>query len=166
MTFRLASLLKVRRLQADTAAARAGAATAAAQAAHRHAETRHAALAESGHVGHTDAWTFQAGVAARATRASMYTESVADAAQADDEALEQRGQWAQARRAVRALERLEVRHLEEQNAAALAAEQVVLDEHGTRSRAAAVRDARRAADTADTAGAARTTGPVGTGGTR
>ena len=157
MSFRLASLLKVRRLQADAAAARAGAATAAAGAAHRHAEQRHADLAASGHAGHTDAWTFQAGVAARATRASMYTESVADAAQADDAALQQRGQWARARRAVRALERLEVKHLEEQNAAVLAAEQVVLDEHGTRSRAAAVRDARRAAEAV---------GPVGSEGPR
>lgn len=144
MTFRLASLLKVRRLQADAAASRAGAATMAAASAHRHAEQRLADISVSGHVGHADAWTFQAGVAARATRASMYTESVADAAQADDDALEHRGQWAQARRAVRALERLEVKHLEEQSAAALAAEQVVLDEHGTRSRAAAVRDARPA----------------------
>ncbi len=147
MTFRLASLLRIRRLQADAAASRAGAANAAVTTAVRTAEQRQADLASAGHAGSgvEDVRIFRASVAARSTRASLYTESVADAAQLETDAVVVRQQWADARRTVRTLERLEERHLAAQQAAEMAAEQVVLDEHGTRSRAAAVRDARLAA---------------------
>lgn len=147
MSFRLASLLKIRRIQADAAASRAGAANAAVAASARTVEQRQSDLASMGHAGSgvDDVRIFRASVAARSGRASLYTEAVADAAQSETDAVVVRQQWADARRTVRTLERLEERHLAQQQAAETAAEQVVLDEHGTRSRAAAVRDARIAA---------------------
>lgn len=133
MTFRLASLLRVRRLQADAAAAAAGAATARSAQAQRDAAARRVDLAAAAAAHHVDEWQFRSAVAARSARASLLTESVALAEAAQETAAGARTDWAQARRAVRTLERLEERHLAAQVAAHLAAEQLVLDEHGSRA---------------------------------
>jgi hypothetical protein len=134
MSFRLAPLLRVRRLQADAAAAAAGAASARATAAQQTAAERRADLAATQAPQVGDEWLFRATIAARSARSSMFTESLAFAAVQEEAAVGARGEWAEARRAVRTLERLEERHLAAQVAAQLAAEQLVLDEHAGRSR--------------------------------
>ncbi len=133
MSFRLAALLRVRRLQEDAATARAAAAAARAAAASRGAEERRNDLAGAHAPHEADERLFQASIAARSARSSAYTEGVALAQVQHEASVGARQEWAQARRAVRTLERLEERHLAAQVAAQLAAEQLLLDEHAGRS---------------------------------
>ncbi len=135
MSFRLASLLRVRRLQSDVAAGASAAAAARAAAAHRAAGDRRAELAGSAAPHVADQWQFRSAVAARSARSSLLTESLAFAGEQDQGAAQARAAAVTARRAVRGLELLEERHLQEQTAAQLAHEQRLLDEHAGRTAA-------------------------------
>lgn len=135
MSFRLAALLRVRRLQADAAASTAAAAAARSAAAHRAVAGRRAELAATAAPHQADAWQFRSAVAARSARSSLLTEAAADADGHERGALAAREAWAVARRDLKALEQLEERHLAAQSAAVLAAEQLLLDEHAARAHA-------------------------------
>jgi len=132
VSFRLAALLRVRRLQEEVAAAEAAAAAHRAAAASRLAAERRGELADARPPQQADEWQFRTAVAARSARTSMLTESLAFAEVHGRAAALARGEWSTARSAVRGLERLEERSLAAQAAERLAAEQVLLDEHATR----------------------------------
>ncbi|PWJ52591.1 hypothetical protein SAMN06264364_11986 [Quadrisphaera granulorum] len=132
MAFRLAQLLRVRQVQADTAAASAGTAAGRARTA-RSAETaRRAELAGAGFPEGTGEKAFAAIVAARGAMAARYAESVDLTHQAEDEARHAAAVLAAARAKVKALERLQEHHAAAEREAAEHADQALLDERGSR----------------------------------
>jgi len=137
--FRLAALLRVRKLQQDAAAGRAGAAAAQARTAEAAVEHRRTALASSGLPEGGDELVWRATVAGRAALSSLLTTSRALAEERARDAVQAQAEWAGARREVRPLERLLERHREVEAAEELRAEQVLLDEHASRSGAGEAR---------------------------
>jgi flagellar FliJ protein len=131
--FRLASLLRVRRLEEDRAAgvlAAANARRADAAARRRQAET---ALTFGGLPQHADELHWQAAVASRAALGGLLAESVAASMQASDAAGVAEQAWSAARTRAVVLEKLEVRHDLAQQVEELRLEQLVLDEVATRN---------------------------------
>jgi len=131
--FRLAALLRVRKLQEDAAAGRAGAAAATARTAEGAVERRRTALASSALPEQADERIWRAQVAGRAALSASLTNSRALADERARDAGQAQAEWAGARRAVRPLERLLERHREVEAAEELRAEQLLLDEHATRA---------------------------------
>lgn len=130
--FRLAALLRVRRLQEEAAAARAAAAAGAARTAAGARDARYEALGRASTPARADERAFCAAVAARTALLDLYTDSVALAASASASRDAVHADWVAARLRVRPLERLADRHAVEQQAEALRAEQALLDEHAGR----------------------------------
>lgn len=132
-SFPLAGLLRLRRLEEDRAGARFGSASgrlAALAARERRALTDTEQLATD--IDSVEA--LRAVAAARASALGMLTElqALTATAQAERDAAEQ--EFGAARARTIGLEKLETRHVAETTAAALAAEQAVLDELGSRAR--------------------------------
>jgi flagellar protein FliJ len=134
VSFRLTSLLRVRSLQQDIAAAGAGSAAARAGAARRASAERQDELALSGFAAHGDARTFAAAVAARSASTHRYVESLALAGELDTRSAQARADWVAARRRTVPLEKLQERSDAADAVEDLRAEQAVLDEHGARTR--------------------------------
>ncbi|GAA2483431.1 hypothetical protein [Terrabacter carboxydivorans] len=137
--FSLAGLLRLRRLEEEQAGAVYGAATA------RHAALvartdRAIAEAEAIRAEVDTIHELQAVAAARAASMAMLAELHALTAGADDERTSAQRGYSAARGRTLGLEKLEDRHTETVHAAALVAEQVVLDELGS---SAFSRSARR-----------------------
>lgn len=128
MSFRLAGLLRLRRLEED----RAAGALAAANAERHRASEHRVATAERIARSTLDDDDFSAAVAGRAALFGVYAESTAFLALAQERAAEAGVAWTGARRAVRMLDKLEDRHTAAEEAAGLRAEQLLLDETATR----------------------------------
>jgi flagellar FliJ protein len=131
--FRLASLLRLRTLQEERAAgALAGApgATRAAEATRRDAGR---AVVEHALPTHVDLQHWQAGIAARAALGGLAAEAtvlLGEATAAQDDAGRR---WSEARSRSVALEKLEARHSQAVRREEDRAEQLVLDEIGSRT---------------------------------
>lgn len=133
--FRLASLLRLRTLQEERAAAElavAAGATRAAEATQRDADRALAAHALPTQV---DVQHWQAGVAARAALAALATEATVLLGQATAAQDEASSRWSEARSRSVALEKLESRHTQAVRREEDRAEQLVLDEIATRTSA-------------------------------
>lgn len=133
-TFRLASLLRLRRLQEDQAAIELAKAAAERLRASERAERHHRDLAGHRTPGITSAAGWTASVAARAALSAASRQAAAEAATAADRADAATSTWQDARRDTAALERLEERHDAEVAADRLRAEQLHLDEHAAAHR--------------------------------
>jgi flagellar FliJ protein len=129
---RLASLLRLRRLQQDQAAGRLAAAASAADTAAAATSTRVDALAGAAAPLEAEGPAWMAALAARAALGSALVE----ARQLEVLAVERRGEahtaWLEARRRSRAVELLDERAAAEESLAEQRAEQIVLDEHASR----------------------------------
>ena len=132
--FRLAGLLRFRRLQEDQAAAELGRANG--ETARARAQARNAALALGSHsidgtVAVTAWHAALAGRAALRTDMDVATALVASAARV---AAEREAEWKAARARSLPLEKLEERHAERVAEQELAADQIVIDEAASRVR--------------------------------
>ena len=128
MSFRLAGLLRLRRLEED----RAAGALAVANAERRSADERRTAAAGRLAASSLDDGDFSAAVAGRAALFGAYAESTAYLAIAQQRAAEAGSTWTDARRSVRMLDKLAERHAATEEAEQLRAEQLLLDETATR----------------------------------
>jgi len=126
--FPLAGLLRVRAMAEERAAAELAAARRDERAAASRARSTEDRLGESGTPSLADGRAFQAAVASRMALASMLVEHRAHAVAAQDESDRRADVWTDARRHVRAIERLEERHEDTVRAEDARAEQLVLDE--------------------------------------
>ena len=126
--FRLAGLMKVRKLEEDQAAAELARRTIAAQVAATRRESSLSALTTQYLPDQSDARSWQVSVAARAAASAALTDARAaerSASHAEDGA---RLAWNGAHTATSVLSKLEHRHVVEQTREELEAEQKVLDE--------------------------------------
>ncbi len=130
--FRLAGLLRLRKLQQDHAAADLARANAASRTAAELAVRRREALAAHRMPDETGALAFTAAAAARAALSTAGIESAEHAATAAQEAGQATDAWNVARARSRALEHLEERFVEGVVRAGRDAEQRRLDEHSSR----------------------------------
>lgn len=133
--FRLATLLRLRTMQEDQAAAELGRANGEAHAARRRVEATTRRLAEAGVPDGMTASAWRAVAASRAALRRDVEAAGAVALAAAATVAERERQWQDARARTRPYERLEERHVEQTTAAELAAEQLALDEAAGRSRA-------------------------------
>lgn len=127
-TFRLAGLLRLRRLEEERAAARLAQANAERTAAHHRRDGDVDRIARST----LDEDDFTVAVAGRAALFGMYAESTAYLALAIERAEQAGVEWSGARTAVRMIDKLEERHAATEEAEALRAEQLLLDETAIR----------------------------------
>jgi flagellar FliJ protein len=159
--FRLAALMRVRRLQEDVAAGRAVAAAAQVTAAEEVVVERTLALGSSAPPASADESTWRAAVAARTALSSLLTESRGLAAARADDAVRARAEWAAARTRVRPLERLAERHAREVAEEEVRAEQLLLDEHAGRAGRAGAASRSGGDETATVTSVTSTTGATG-----
>lgn len=129
--FRLAGLLRFRKLQEDQAAADLAVANAARRRAQAQSETADGALrahdfTSGGDTTDTAAW--RSAVATRVALRSMAAEAAAAAEVAVTDAKQREMVWADARTRSVSLEKLEEKHVERATAEDLHTEQVALDE--------------------------------------
>lgn len=127
-TFRLAGLLRLRRLEEERAAATLAQANAERTAAHHRRDEHVERIAQST----LDKDDFTVAVAGRAALFGMYAESTAYLALAVERAEQAGVEWSGARTAVRMIDKLEERHAVAEEAEALRAEQLLLDETAIR----------------------------------
>jgi flagellar FliJ protein len=126
--FPLAGLLRVRAMAEERAAAELAAARRDERAAASRAQSTQDRLAGSATPTVAEGRAFQAAVASRVALASMLVEQRATAVAAQEESDRRTEVWSDARRHVRAIERLEERHDDTVRAEEARAEQLVLDE--------------------------------------
>lgn len=130
--FRLAGLMRLRKLQEDQAAA----ALAEANQLRRQAERRRAdtlsALSGSALPTQSDPQAWRASVAARAALNSLLVEASAASREAEAQVDVEQGRWSQAKARSTALEKLSERHDEQVAFEENRAEQYVLDEAAAR----------------------------------
>lgn len=135
--FRLAGLLRLRRLQEDQAAAELARTHAERRAAaHRRDETAQL-LAGTSFPVHGDELVWRAAVAGRASLAGLTTEATAALAAVESRVDQATGEWSAARTRATTLSKLEERHEVLVRAEEEAAEQLVLDEAASRRHQAA-----------------------------
>lgn len=127
-TFRLAGLLRLRRLEEERAAAALAQANAERSEAHRRRDEHVERIAHST----LDKEDFTVAVAGRAALFGMYAESTAYLALAVERAERAGVEWSGARTAVRMIDKLAERHTATEETEALRAEQVLLDETAIR----------------------------------
>lgn len=141
-TFRLASLLRLRSLAEERAAAElAETAARRTRAEARRADTS-VRLGAASMPAQSDELHWRAAIAARAALAGLLTEHTTDVHVADREVEAAQGVWADAKQRARTIEKLEERHVAEVRAEDERLEQLVLDEiAGQSARRAALRDA-------------------------
>ncbi|MGY4643766.1 flagellar export protein FliJ [Cellulomonas sp. URHB0016] len=126
--FPLAGLLRVRTMAEDRAAAELASARRDERAAAGLARSTQDRLGESHMPTVAEGRAFQAAVASRVALASMLVEHRATAVAAQEETDRRTEVWTDARRHVRAIERLEERHDDMVRVEDARAEQLVLDE--------------------------------------
>ena len=145
--FRLASLLRLRTMAEDRAAVElASANRVRSTAEHRRSETA-VQLGAASMPLRGDTLHWQAAVASRAALGGLLVEHRAAVEVADEDVHVADEAWSQARSRTRALEKLEERHVAEVRAEEEHAEQVALDEVGSRIAEVARAAARAAAQT-------------------
>jgi flagellar FliJ protein len=127
-TFRLAGLLRLRRLEEERAAAALAHANAEREAARRRREEHGERLTSTS----LDEQDFTVAVAGRAALFGLYAESTAYLALASARADEAGTEWSGARTAVRMIDKLAERHAAGEETEALRAEQLLLDETAIR----------------------------------
>lgn len=132
--FRLAGLLRLRRLQEDQVAAALARANADEQAARRRVERAQESVASSTLPASASAATYQAAVAGRAALVGLAQESRIAALDAVQRVHDVQADWADARRRTRVLDKLAERHADVVRREDLADEQKVLDESAARIR--------------------------------
>lgn len=126
--FRLAGLLRLRRLEEERAAATLAQANAERTTAHRRRDEHVERIARST----LDEQDFTVAVAGRAALFGMYAESTAYLALAVERAEQAGVEWSGARTAVRMIDKLAERHTAVEQAEELRAEQLLLDETAIR----------------------------------
>ncbi|MBO9553083.1 flagellar export protein FliJ [Cellulomonas sp.] len=126
--FPLAGLLRVRAMAEERAAAELATARRDERAAAARARSTEDRLGASGLPTVAEERAFQAAVASRVALASMLVEQRATAVAAQEETERRTEVWSDARRHVRAIERLEERHDDMVRVEEARAEQLVLDE--------------------------------------
>lgn len=126
--FRLSTLLRVRKLQEDSAATTLAGAAARRLSAEHHLGSRTAAMVASGFPATADPTQWRATVAARAALMTLVEDARAAVNQELGEEDAAREAWRDARRRVVPIERLAERHEAEQLAEELSREQLVIDE--------------------------------------
>ncbi|HEX7807002.1 MAG TPA: flagellar export protein FliJ [Cellulomonas sp.] len=141
--FRLASLLHLRGMAEDRAAAELAAASRLRAAADARRHDTEVMLGSASLPGHSDELHFHAAAASRAALGSLLTERRSEVQTADAEVAVASIAWTAARVQTKALERLQERHDAQVRAEDERAEQMVLDEVGARMLAARA-DARQA----------------------
>lgn len=127
-TFRLAGLLRLRRLEEERAAATLAQANAERSAAHDRRDEHVERIAQST----LDREDFTVAVAGRAALFGMYAESTAYLALAVERAERAGVEWSGTRTAVRMIDKLAERHAATEQAEELRAEQLLLDETAIR----------------------------------
>ena len=144
--FRLASLLRLRSMAEDRAAAELAVANRARAAADLRRHETAVALGTASLPARGDSMHWRAAIASRAALGGLLIERTADVVMADEDVHAADAVWSAARTRTRALEKLEERHDAEVRAEEEHAEQLVLDEVGARivgaARAAAAREVR------------------------
>lgn len=133
--FRLAGLLRFRKLQEDQAAAELGRANGETARARMHAHKAAEALGSHKLPDAVDVTAWQAALAGRAALRTDVDVATALVARAARTAQEREAEWKAARARSLPLEKLEERHAERVAQAELAADQVVIDEAASRVRA-------------------------------
>lgn len=126
--FRLAGLLRLRRLEEERAAAALALANAERSAARRRRDEHVERIAHSA----LDEQDFTVAVAGRAALFGMYAESTAYLALAAERAERAGDEWSGARTAVRMIDKLAERHDATEQAEELRTEQLLLDETAIR----------------------------------
>lgn len=126
--FRLAGLLRLRRLEEERAAAALAQANAERSAAHRRRDAQVERISQST----LDEQDFTIAVAGRAALFGMYAESTAYLALAVERAEQAGVEWSGARTAVRMIDKLAERHAAAEQTEELRAEQLLLDETAIR----------------------------------
>lgn len=130
--YRLAGLLRLRRLEEDQAAADLATANAARRAALVRQSRSDDALADHDFDPATDVGAWRSAVAIRASLRSLAVESAAASSMAATEVHQREMAWADARRRAVPLEKLAERHEEAEMIEDLRQEQIVLDEIASR----------------------------------
>ena len=130
--YRLAGLLRLRKLQEDQAAADLAAAHAARRAALARQSLSDDALAGHGFDPLAEVGAWRSSVAIRASLRSLAVESAAASSLAATEVDQREMAWADARRRAVPLEKLAERHEEAEMIEDLRQEQIVLDEIASR----------------------------------
>lgn len=126
--FRLTGLLRLRRLEEERAAAALAQANAERAAARRRRDEHAQDLASTS----LDEHDFAVAVAGRAALFGLYAESTAYLALMSERADRAGAEWSGARTAVRMIDKLADRHAATEEAEALRAEQLLLDETAIR----------------------------------
>lgn len=151
--FRLASLLRVRRLEEEREAARLAIANYERSEADLRRRQDETSLSVSSLPQHADWLHWQAAVASRAALGGLLAESTAAAENAAYQAKAAEKVWGAARARAVVLEKLEERHVAAEQAEELRVEQLVLDEVATQAAAERARvAAASAAEAATTVG--------------
>lgn len=132
--FRLAGLLRFRKLQEDQAAAELGRANAQTARARAHARAAAEALGSHSTPDAMDVRAWQAALAGRAALRTDVDVATALVARAARTAQEREDEWKAARSRSVPLEKLEERHAERVAQEELAADQIVIDEAASRVR--------------------------------
>lgn len=135
--FRLAGLLRLRRLQEDQAAAVLARANAERQDAVDHRDETAEMLAGTIFPAHGDELVWRAAVAGRASLTGLTMEATAALAAVEARVDQATGEWSAARTRATTLSKLEERHEVLVRAEEEAAEQLVLDEAASRRHQAA-----------------------------
>lgn len=130
--FRLAGLLRLRKLQEEQAAAELARANAEKAAAVQRRRDTEALLNDAGLPERTDTLSWQVAVAARASLGGMLTEATLAVQTAGVLAEQRTAAWSATRVAATTLGKLEERHEQTVRAETERAEQLVLDEAATR----------------------------------
>lgn len=131
--FRLAGLLRFRKLQEDQAAADLAVAHAARRAAAQRQSRADGALADHGFDPVEEAGAWLSSVATRAALRSLASEAGAATELAGIEVTRREDAWTQTRRQLVPLEKLSEKHAEREAVEDLRQEQIVLDEIGSRT---------------------------------
>lgn len=137
-TFRLASLLHLRSMAEDRAAVELAEAARLLSAAEARRRATEVMLGSASMPETSDTLHFHAVAASRAALAGLLTERRSEVRTADEEVVVANAAWNAARVRTKALERLEERHVAQLRAEDERAEQMVLDEVGSRMRTAQI----------------------------
>jgi flagellar FliJ protein len=157
--FRLASLLHLRVMAEDRAAAELAAAARLRAAADARRHATEVMLGSASLPGHSDELHFHAAAASRAALGSLLMERRSEVQATDADVAVANAAWTAARVQTKALERLEERHDAQVREQDERAEQLVLDEVGARMRTAQLAVATAPA-LAPTTAPVDVTGPV------
>ncbi|SDC84661.1 flagellar FliJ protein [Sanguibacter gelidistatuariae] len=130
--YRLAGLLRLRKLQEDQAASDLAVANAARRAALDRQSAAEGALADHGFDPVTDVGAWRSAIASRVALRGLVLEASVAAEVAATEVNQRELAWADARRRAIPLEKLEERHEETEKIEDLRQEQIVLDEIASR----------------------------------